>query len=473
MEALAAARAYLCHKAPYFSASVYGLVPKVLPNMLARGALGGFGVTKGMVLYMDPTFFLDFLESTVDPSLGLVERRKTLTAMRGGLLAHEIMHILRDIDRVEAMPNRELANIAFDIPINHDLEQAGFSLPPGGVFPRTFGFPEGLTGEQYYDLLMQNMPKVHQFCGGQFGQGASGEESAGGQGDGQGDKDGDSGGGASGGGSDGSHEHQDKRGPAAGRCGSCAGGAIDAGTEQQLDAEIGRSPADRNRLRDETLREIKNAASMGRGTVPSSLEELLKEKPGKSVVPWRLKLARIVRRATGRIVCGQADFSMRRPSKKSFTRGIIRPGMIERKVEVGFVEDSSGSMGAQQLLAARAEAAGVFKQLGISDAWFMDADAAVAAEPQRIRMRDVATLPVHGRGGTDFRPGIKRMRELKPKPDICIYLTDGDGTAPEYPPQDMEVVWCIVPTRNGRKPANWGHLVVVSDDQELREPYGG
>jgi predicted metal-dependent peptidase len=145
--------------------------------------------------------------------------------------------------------------------------------------------------------------------------------------------------------------------------------------------------------------------------------------------------------------------------------------MIDRKVVVGLVEDSSGSMGKKQFLAARAEMAGIFKQLGISDAWFMDADAAVAHEPKRIRLRELATLPVVGRGGTDFRPAIKKIRELRPKPDICIYLTDGDGTAPANPPQDLEVVWCIVPSHNGRRPARWGHLVVVSDDQELREPY--
>jgi len=460
LDALAAARAFLIYKAPYFSSTLYGLVPKVLPGMLAQtGGKGGFGVTRGMVLYMDPEWFLA-IEDQVDQTLSVTDRRKEATEIRGGLLAHEVMHILRDLERIEAMPNQELANIAFDLPINHDLEKAEFKLPEGGCYPRTFGLPEGHTGEQYYDMLQKKMPDVQKYCGGRLGH----------SGHGDGDSAGDNSGGKKGDQQNGGGQ-QDQRGPAAGHCGSCAGSPLSKSLEQKLDAEIGRTPADVKRLRDETMQAVKEAASMGRGTVPGSLEEMLQEKPGPSVVPWRMTLSRVIRRATGRIVCGQADYSMRYPSKKSYTRGIIRPGMVDRKVVVALIEDSSGSMGAQQLLPARAETVGVFKQLGIDEAWWFDADSDVAVEPRRIRMRDVATLPVYGRGGTDFRPALDAVRKLKPKPDICIYYTDGDGVAPEHPPQDIEVVWCIVPTPNGRRPARWGHLVVVSDDQKLRDPY--
>ena len=445
MQVLAAARACLFKKAPYLSHIMYGLVPRVVSGVHT------VGVTQGMVLYINPDWFLDVgneLPETLKPS----ERRKQTTELRSGLLAHEVMHVLRGQERIRRMPNHELANIAFDIPINHDLEKSGFSLPEGGIFPRTFDLPEGLTGEQYYDLLQKKMDQVQKFCGGAFGGGSAGE----GQGE---DQEGEGGG-------------HDQRGAAAGRCGSCGGHTDNSELERQLDAEAGRAPADKQRLRKETIREIEATVALGRGTIPSSLQELLKEKPGLSIIPWKLQLSRIIRKATGRIVCGQADFSMRRPSKKSYTRGILRPGMVDRKVEVGFVEDSSGSMGMEQLLSARTEATAVFKQLGISDAWFVDADADVAVEPKRIRLSDIAVLPVHGRGGTNFIPAIEKMQTLRPKPDICIYLTDGDGVAPEHSPQGMEVVWCIVPTPNGRRPATWGHLVVVSDQQELREPYG-
>ena len=87
-------------------------------------------------------------------------------------------------------------------------------------------------------------------------------------------------------------------------------------------------------------------------------------------------------------------------------------------------------------------------------------------------MQELKTLPVHGGGGTNFIPALEAVQKLVPKPDICIYLTDGDGTAPAKPPRGMETVWCIVPTGYARKPAEWGHLIVVSDDTKVREPYG-
>lgn len=423
--ALASARACLLDGAPYFSSTVYGLVPRIIPGLLKREGVG-CGVTKGMVLYVDPEWFLSIGEGAAEKA---TDQRRIADAKRAGLLAHESSHILRDIDRLEALPDKERANIAADMAINYDLRKAGFDLPDGGAFPETFGLPNELSLEQYYKLLEQKSKQIQKL------------------------------------------RDEGKIGPCSGMCGGVGGNVGNPSLERLLDAEVGRTGADVQRLRTETVRAIKSAQSMGRGTVPGTLKELLDEEPTKSLVPWRVSLSIVLRRATGRIVSGVTDYSMRRPSKRSYTRGIIRPGMIDRKVNIGIIQDSSGSMGTEQLLSSRGETIGIFRQLGIDEAWYLDVDARVASEPKRIRLRDIANLPVEGRGGTDFRPGIEKMLELRPRPDICVYHTDGDGTAPERAPRGMEVVWCIVPTPNGRRPADWGTLIVVSDDQELREPY--
>jgi predicted metal-dependent peptidase len=80
-------------------------------------------------------------------------------------------------------------------------------------------------------------------------------------------------------------------------------------------------------------------------------------------------------------------------------------------------------------------------------------------------------MPINGRGGTDFAPALDAVIKLNPKPDICIYLTDGDGSAPETKPRDMEVIWCIVPSYYNTRPCSWGHLIVMSDDPTIREKY--
>lgn len=429
LEALSVARAYIRREAPYYSTIVYGFIPHFVDG------LGTLGVTAGMALLIDPKWYVE-----MDKEVGHVQGMSKDVAtykMQAGVLVHEAGHILRGIERIDSMAragfSKDIVNMGFDIPINDDALETGWLLPSWGVNSEKFGFPKGLTGEQYVELLLQMQEKQSKKYDMLMKQSGDGKKVA------------------------------------AGKCGGCAGN--DHGDlEQGVDNEIGRPKADQARIRKEALVQVREAAA-GRGKIPASLKELLGQNEKRSVVPWRTRLRRTIRRASGRIQAGRADFSMKRPSKRSYTRGVIRPGMIDKKPEIFCVEDSSGSMGLDQLKSVRAEISGVFTQLGIIDMWFCDIDAGIAVKPRRIRLNDLARLPVHGRGGTDFRPGIEIARSLVPKPDILIYLTDGDGVAPRFAPKDLTVVWCIVPTPHGRRPARWGELVVVSDDQELMEPY--
>jgi predicted metal-dependent peptidase len=447
LRVLAEVRALIRQKAPYYSRILYGLRPYFEKD------LGTLGVTKGMVLIIDPVWFVKMDEALVDLDPGEDEKKARLH-MQAGCIVHECNHIFRNLDRIERMPDKDLANKAFDIPINDDLKEGGWTLPHWAIYSDSYDFEPGLSGEAYYELLKKGAKKKK----GKGGGGGKGKKGKGGKGNKKG----------KGGGSSGEGKF------AAGKCGTCAGGAIDKKLEEEVDAKYGKSKATRQRIRKNALNDIQRElrkGGKGRGTIPASFKELIEIEEKPPMVPWRVRLARVCRRATGRVVSGRSDFSLRRPSKRSYCRGIIRPGMIDRKPIIAFVEDSSGSMGPSQLKQARIEAAGVMKQTGVENAWFMDADAAVAAPPRIIRLRDIAQLPVHGGGGTNFIPALKRVEELNPKPDVVIYLTDGDGPAPKNPPKGFEVVWCIVPTGYGRKPANWGHLIVCSDDQELREPY--
>lgn len=442
LEALSVARAHIKREAPYYSTVIYGMVPHFADGIHT------LGVTKGMILVIDPKWYVEMSEEVP----GLIAKYKgtkyevtcsveeATYRLQAGVLVHEAGHILRGMDRLDSLIrsgiDKDIVNKGFDIPINDDSLEGGWLLPSWAIYSTTFGFPPNLTGEQYVELLLQmqeKQPKKFEAACNKAGS------------------------------------NKDKVG--SGKCGGCAGNDLGE-LEEELDAEIGRPKADQQRIRKEALAQVREALSgAGRGKVPQSFKELLGENEKKPVVPWRTRLRRTCRRASGRVQAGRADFSLRRPSKRSFSRGIIRPGMIDKKPEIMCIEDSSGSMGAEQLKSVRAEIKGVFKQLGISDMWFCDIDAAVAAKPRRIRLRDLESLPVHGRGGTDFRPGIEIAQKLVPRPDILIYLTDGDGVAPRLPPKNLTVIWCIVPTSYGRRPARWGELVVVSDNQELMDPY--
>jgi len=432
-EALAKARAVLRKKAPYICSTVYGLVPHFHEG-LSKVAPGPMAVTKGMVLIIDPEWYI-----TLSPEMG------------AGCLMHECMHILRGIERIEALPERDIAGIAADLPINLDLRQAGWELPSWVHYPETHGLPDGLTMEEYYELLLKKKESAR----GKAKKGGSNGD------DGDGDN--------------GSFGHQPGESGkiGSGKCGGGAGGFLDPGLEDRLDQEIGRAKVDQQRIRKQTIQDIKDAAKgPGKGDLPASFQELIEFEPKPSLVPWRQTLRRVVRRATGRMISGRADYSLRKISKRSFFTGVIRPGMVDRELQLALIRDTSGSMGNEQINSANTEIMAILKQMGVDSAWLLDADAAVACAPRKVRVKDIPNLHVYGRGGTSFIPAIMAAQRLRPRPDVLIYLTDGDGDAPAAPPKNMEVIWCIVPSAWGRRPANWGHLVIVSDDAALREPYG-
>lgn len=400
-QALENSRALVRFRAPYVTKTLYGLIPHLVPG------LDTLGVSRNMVLVVDPAWYI-----------------KLSTEEQGACLMHEISHILRDLDRLAQFPNKDRANQAFDIPINHSLREGGWKLPKTALYPETFGFPVGLTGEQYYDLLEKHSDEVEKKLEGtQAGLGA-------------------------------------------GKCGSCAGNAVDKALEEALDKSIGRTTADVDHIRHATAKDIQEAVAQGRGTIPGTLSEILPPDPDapKNKISWRVKLSRILRRCTGRTIAGRADYSYKRLARSSFLTGTIKPGMVSHAPIIAFVEDTSGSMGHEQTREARQQAVDVMKQLGIESAWWISADAAVAAPPRIRRLKEIRELPIEGRGGTDFSPAIALAQTLRPRPDILIYLTDGDGAAPAEPPPRMEVVFCIVPSYHNQSPADWGHTVIIKDE---------
>jgi predicted metal-dependent peptidase len=440
--ALAEARAYLKMAAPYFSSTVYAFRIVWVPDLKT------LGVTTSLVCAIDPEWFL---------SLSSVK-------MRASCLAHECMHILRGMDRILGMEDKDLANVAADIPINDDMLSIKntawtWELPSWACTSEKFRekglaqFVAGLTMEEYYDLL-KALPKepMGNKGGPKNGKGAGGKQ-----------------GGAGGKPySVGGQKIENKI--FAGGCGSIAGNPLSQGLEEKLNAAHGRSSAEVSHIRKESIRALQAHERRGRGSTPDFLKDLLTWEDQAPLVPWREILRYVIRKSTGRIMAGHSDFSLKRPSKRSYARGMLRPGLISQKTQVALIEDSSGSMGEEQILTARTEACSVLTQLGIDQALFLDADADVASM-QYIRVRDIPTLPVTGRGGTDFRPALKALEAMRPRPDLVIYFTDGDGTAPDEPPKRMEVVWCIVPSSYQRVPADWGTTIIMSDSQEVRDSY--
>jgi len=431
LEDLAIARMYISKEFPYFSLKAYAMCPHMAPGY------GTVGTTGGMGLIIDPQWFSDMATQLN------AEQQKAVSVntlkMQAGVIFHELGHQTQDLERLANLRLQgitgDIVNIAADLGWNcvqRDLCGDRLLLPDWALYPETFGFKPYLTIEQYVELLLAKQKKDPKGF---------------------------------------DNLTKDPK-VGAGKCGSAVGNSSDPSVDTNADADAGRSEADKARVKRHTLREMKKALEgAGRGTLPGSLQEMLDNIDAKPMVSWKRILPRVIRKTTGVLVSGGADYSKRKPSKRSWARGMLLPSLVERKIEVLIIRDTSGSMGEEQLGHVTVETVSVCKQMGIDEVWWLDVDAKAYGKPTRQSIRNIPKLPIMGRGGTSFIPGIEVARKMRPKPDLVIYMTDGDGQATDAAPKGMAWIWCIVPTPYGSVPAPWGKMVVCSDEQSLRDQY--
>jgi predicted metal-dependent peptidase len=121
-------RLWLIAKRPYLASGVFRL------HYVESKDVPTLGVSKRWVCYYNPEYC---------SGLSVQEL--------GTAICHELYHLLRL--HCERRSGREQVawNVASDLEINDDLSD--LRLPPKVLTPRAFGFPEGKTAEEYYDML--------------------------------------------------------------------------------------------------------------------------------------------------------------------------------------------------------------------------------------------------------------------------------------------------------------------------------
>jgi len=440
-EKLSLGRAYVLHRSDYYGGILLEMTVEVVdaPDVT-------MGITRGLVLYVNGDWLLNDPELQTDDVVG-------------ACLAHECEHPLRGLERLEDLPNKELANVAGDMAINFNLRAEGWKLPSWVVYPESLGLPDNLTLEEYYALLQKKMDKaqqtLQQYMDSNAGKQQSGQPAGKGQ---QGS----------------STPGQGQPGTwvpkvGSGGCGGAGGNATNKQLEVELDAAYGKTTSEVESARRQVLDDIESAAAAGRGDIPGRLREMIKLRNQKPAVNWRSVLRRVIQRAVQKI-SGATDYSLSNPSISGQLAGCITAGLVDRQLDICLVEDTSGSMGAEQLVQARNEAMHLIRRAGVETAVHLQVDTVVQHE-RVIRLRDLPKLAYHGRGGTDFSLVFAHVKKKYPRTNLLVYFTDGNGYAPAQPPRGMQVVWCIVRTPFARKPANWGHVVVCDKSQVLRPPY--
>jgi predicted metal-dependent peptidase len=452
-EWFAAGRIMACHKLPYFSAAVMGLVPYEIPKY------GTLGVTARGVLIWDPEL-----------------AKKWSVENLAWVLLHEAGHYLREHATREKAAGAEhtLWNIAGDAEINDDLVAADAKFPPlakedlihpdgtvdeskvgqpSGIVPETIGCEDGRLAEEYYAHLRKNAKVIRIGMASMGPSGGAGQKGKG-QGQGQGKKP------AKGQGGGGTIVVAVGHGKG---CGSGAG-CEPSPEEAQVPGHLGKSQAEQKRIQREVAEAVrKHVASKGRGTVPGGLQRWAEELLGPPRVPWQQKLAKVCRTAVA-FRPGAGDYRYDRPSRRQGAFGYgsgspVFPALRMPVPQVGVLVDTSGSMGDAELKVGLEETKGIMLAVGAHiDFYACDAELHSAKKVRDIRE---ACKLLKGGGGTDMKPAFEHIVRQARRPEVLVVVTDGQIGDPGPQLPGIKVIWLVLGSYRNPKPAPWGEVIDV------------
>lgn len=437
---ISAARYKACEQVPYFSVALFSLIPFrsiQIPTM---------AVTDDGLLIYNP-FFL----------------AQVTTDELAWVLVHEVCHVLRECstefrEHGFSTDPKSLAiwNIAADFGVNHDITDIGLPEVKGALHSANYDLPEGLTTFQYYNLInnTEGNDKLDDLIDQMTKQKKGGESQ---EGDGE-SQEGDGVGG------------RPALPGAGGQCGGAAGNPLEGEDQQnQTSKETtdklgleerpeGRSEAFMESVRQQVADDIRQAVEAqsrekGRGNIPKGFVVWSNAKLAPPKVNWRSRLRFAVRNAL-RSKPGKLDYTYTRRSRRQGCfhgekQTPMLPGMYQPVPKIAVAVDTSGSMGFEEGSRAIAEISGVIRSCG-SAVTLYACDCNVMDPVVVEKWGDIKKHMIGG-GGTDFRPVFKAIESKKNKPNVLIFVTDGDGPAPAEPPKGVKVFWVIVGS-DGRKP---------------------
>lgn len=239
-------------------------------------------------------------------------------------------------------------------------------------------------------------------------------------------------------------------GEGVGNAGRDAGGRPreEVGRPEPLDDHAIWSEADSTpeRLAEQAVRDlVREAHRKAHGEVPDDLRELVQGWLAPPVIPWRQVLRQFIGTA-GRIG-RQSTWQREHRRFEHDTPGLRKRRQLNLLVAI----DVSESTDEKPLREAFA-----FELLRIARG--RDSRITVLYAHSRIRRIEqfrssqAVGEVVHGGGFTDLRPVFEHARGMHPRPAAVIYLTDGEGPAPES--MEFPTLWVLTP--EGKKPVEWG-----------------
>ena len=149
------------------------------------------------------------------------------------------------------------------------------------------------------------------------------------------------------------------------------------------------------------------------------------------------------------------------PARRYLHQGLYIPGRRNEQLSAIIAVDTSGST-CLELPEFLAEFNGIVNSFGSYQITVIQCDTCVQRVTEYSEDSPMSrdAFEFSGFGGTDFRPVFRHIDQNIQDPGLLIFLTDGAGPAPEYPPE-YPVLWVL--TEYARPPAQWGLKTVLKE----------
>ena len=318
------------------------------------------------------------------------------------ILGHEVYHnvLLHLLRRDSRDP--ETFNLATDMEVNNVLAADGLSVPKDAVTSSKHGFPNGLSAEEYYDMLQQD--------------GANANAS-----------------------SKPLDKHVSK--------GDRPEDMPDEMTEDKY-GEVSYDPDFMPEVTKQAVERVREAAVAAAqmierqgGTLPGHLKKIV-DSLLKPKLDWKEVLAQHVLKSAG-----ETDRTWSCPNRRFASRGLYLPSSESKAVRIAVGIDTSGSVASssKQFLS---ELNGIISSFGSYEITAIQCDTQVQ-DVQKFddldSPLDCAAFEFKGFGGTILRPVFDYVEDKQLDVTCIVMLTDGevcDAFKKEDAPS-VPVLWCV------------------------------
>ena len=233
-----------------------------------------------------------------------------------------------------------------------------------------------------------------------------------------------------------------------------------AGTGEVMDApgkdggaDTDPSPADltaEEQAWDEAMHQAASLAS-AEGKLPGSIRETV-HGAHDARLDWRALLRRHLADAT------KSDYSWSAPNHRLIDSGLYLPSLRAEGMDtLAVLIDTSGSLPTETLAEFWSELRGLVAEIQPERVFLVQVDTQVRHTAEYTAFDLPEEIEIHGRGGTNFRPGFAWLEEQGIKPTVCLYFTDMECSRYPKAEPDFPVIW-----------ANWSD----PPSKYYQEPWG-